>query len=60
MDRKRGQLQTDDALTSNLGHQMRAGHGRLKDFRRIATRCDRSATNDLAAVCLAAIVTYWL
>lgn len=29
--------------------------GRLKDFRRIATRYDRSATN-----CLAATVSYWL
>ena len=34
--------------------------GRLKDFRRIATRDDRSATNYLAAVCLAAAVSYWL
>ncbi len=34
--------------------------GRLKDFRRIATRYDRSATNYLAAVCLAATVSYWL
>ncbi len=34
--------------------------GRLKDFRRIATRYDRSATNFLAAVCLAATVSYWL
>ena len=34
--------------------------GRLKDFRRIATRYDRSATNFLAAVCLAASVSYWL
>ena len=34
--------------------------GRLKDFRRIATRYDRSAINFLAAVCLAATVSYWL
>ena len=33
---------------------------RLKDFRRIATRYDRSATNFLAAVCLAAAVCFWL
>ena len=33
---------------------------RLKDFRRIATRYDRLATNYLAAVCLAATVCYWL
>ena len=34
--------------------------GRLEDFRRIATRYDRSATIYLAAVCLAATVSYWL
>jgi transposase len=33
---------------------------RLKDFRRIATRYDKLATNFLAAVQLAAIVSYWL
>jgi transposase len=34
--------------------------GRLKDFRRIATRYDRLACNYLAALCLAATVSYWL
>ena len=34
--------------------------GRLKDFRRIATRYDKLAVNYLAAVCLAATVSYWL
>ncbi len=34
--------------------------GRIKDFRRIATRYDRLAQNFLAAVCLAATVSYWL
>jgi transposase len=34
--------------------------GRLKDFRRIATRCDRLAHNFLAAVRLAATLCYWL
>jgi transposase len=33
---------------------------RLKDFRRVATRYDRLATNFLAAVCIAATVSYWL
>ena len=33
---------------------------RIKDFRRIAKRYDRSATNFLAAVCIAATVCYWL
>ena len=34
--------------------------GRLKDFRRIATRYDRLARNYLAAICLAATICYWL
>ncbi len=33
---------------------------RLKDFRRIATRYDKLAPNFLSAVCLAAIIAYWL
>ncbi len=33
---------------------------RLKDWRRVATRYDRLATNFLAAVTIAAIVSYWL
>jgi transposase len=33
---------------------------RLKDFRRIATRYDKLAQNFLSAICLAAIVAYWL
>ena len=33
---------------------------RLKDFRRIATRYDMLATNFLAAVQLAAAISYWL
>ena len=33
---------------------------RLKDFRRVATRYDKLAQNFLSAVCLAAIVAYWL
>ena len=32
----------------------------LKDFRRVATRYDRLAVNFLAAVCIAATVSYWL
>ena len=33
---------------------------RPKDFRRVATRYGRNAANFLAAVCLAATVSYWL
>ncbi len=34
--------------------------GRLKDFRRIATRYDKLARNFLAAIAIAATVCYWL
>jgi transposase len=34
--------------------------GRLKDFRRVATRFDRDVTNYFAAICLAATVIWWL
>lgn len=34
--------------------------GRLKDFRRVATRYDRLARNFHAAVCIAALICYWL
>jgi transposase len=34
--------------------------GRLKDFRRIATRYDRRADVFLSAIALAAAVSYWL
>lgn len=33
---------------------------RLKDFRRVATRYDRNATHFLAAIHIAATVSYWL
>ena len=34
--------------------------GRLKDFRRVATRYDRSPRTSSPPVCLAATVSYWL
>jgi len=34
--------------------------GRLKDWRRIATRDDKLAANFAAAVALAAIINWWL
>jgi transposase len=34
--------------------------GRLKDFRRIATRYDKLAGTFFSALCLVAIVAYWL
>jgi transposase len=40
--------------------QIEAMFCRLKDFRRIATRYDKLATNYLSAVHLAAAVAFWL
>ena len=34
--------------------------GRLKDFRRIATRYDKLARNFLAGILIAADITWWL
>ncbi len=34
--------------------------GRLKDFRRVATRYDKLARNFLAGLCLSAAVAYWV
>ena len=34
--------------------------GRIKDFRKIATRDDKLAQNILAAICLVAMIRYWL
>jgi transposase len=33
--------------------------GRMKDFRRIATRYDKLAANYLAVVVIAAAITWW-
>ena len=48
------------AIPLSQPQRHRTEFGRLKDFRRIATRYDRLADNFLAAVCLAAAVSYWL
>ena len=34
--------------------------GRLKGFRRIATRYDKNAGNYMAGLCLAALICYWI
>jgi putative transposase len=34
--------------------------GRLKDFRRIATRYDKLARNFLAGILIAAVITWWI
>ncbi|MDH4414127.1 MAG: IS5 family transposase, partial [Rhizobium sp.] len=41
-------------------HLIENGFCRLKDFRRVATRCDKLASNFLSAVALATLVAFWL
>jgi transposase len=41
-------------------HLIENAIGRLKDFRRVATRYDKLAANFLSAVALAALIAYWL
>jgi len=41
-------------------HRVENMIGRLKDWRRVATRYDRCAHTFFSAICIAAIVTFWL
>ena len=41
-------------------HRVENMFGRLKDWRRIATRYDRCAHTFFPAICIAATVTFWL
>ena len=41
-------------------HRIENTLGRLKDWRRIATRYDRCAHTFFSAICIAATITFWL
>ena len=41
-------------------HRIENAFGRLKDWRRVATRYDRCAHTFFSAICVAAFVTFWL
>ena len=41
-------------------HRIENMFGRIKDWRRIATRYDRCAHTFFSAICIAATVTFWL
>ena len=41
-------------------HRIENAFSRLKDWRRIAMRYDRSAHTFFSAICIAATVTFWL
>jgi transposase len=49
-----------DAALYKQRHRIENMFGRLKDWRRIATRYDRSAHTFLGAIKLAATITFWL
>ena len=53
------EAQAVDRKAYKLRHRIENAFGRLKDFRRIATRYDKLARNFLAAVCLAAAIVWW-
>jgi transposase len=41
-------------------HKIENAFGRLKDWRRVATRYDRCAHTFFSAICIAAIFSFWL
>lgn len=41
-------------------HKIENMFGRIKDWRRVATRYDRCAHTFFSAICIAALVTFWL
>ena len=49
-----------DAVRYKLRHKIEVMFGRLKDWRRVAMRFDRSPTVFLSAIALAALVIFWL
>ena len=49
-----------DKVLYRQRHRIENALGRLKDWRRIATRYDRCAHTFFSAICIAATVTFWL
>jgi len=49
-----------DKVLYRQRHRVENMIGRLKDWRRVATRYDRCAHTFFSAICIAAIVTFWL
>jgi transposase len=49
-----------DKVLYRQRHRIENTFGRLKDWRRIATRYDRCAHTFFSAICIAASVTFWL
>ena len=49
-----------DRIQYRQRHRIENMFGRLKDWRRIHTRYDRCAHTFMSAICIAAIVIFWL
>ena len=58
--RRRKPLIPHDVIAYRDRNLIERMFGRLKDFRRIATRHDKLARNFLAGVLIAAALTWWL
>lgn len=57
--RRKAELPYDKTLYRQR-HRVENMMGRLKDWRRVATRYDRCAHTFFSAICIAATVTFWL
>ena len=49
-----------DRVLYRQRHRIENAFGRLKDWRRVATRYDRCAHTFFSAICVAATLTFWL
>jgi transposase len=58
--RKRKTAIPHDSTLYRQRHRIENAFGRLKDWRRIATRYDRCAHTFFSAICIAATVIFWL
>lgn len=58
--KRRNRASRDIAMQCTAGQRCEIMFGRLKDWRRVATRYDRCPRVFLSAIALAAIVIYWL
>ena len=51
---------TYDKVLYRQRHRVENAFGRIKDWRRVATRYDRCAHTCFSAICIAATVIFWL
>jgi transposase len=51
---------THDTVLYRKRHKIENMFGKLKDWRRIHTRCDRCAHTFMSAICIAASFIFWL